>query len=270
MTPGDVGRQRAYRGLLRLYPAEFRQRFSEEMVQLFSDQLRDARTRGAPAGSAMTWLRALGDVAITAASERIRRSRTVAHSLTTSPSISSRLLGMVGILGGLVLIAVFLPVPFPGPELNAARLIVFNAGAMAIVIGVHRRQAAAAPMLSLSVAIPAFLANASYLAMTVLNVRGAGPIGVLAYDIAAAAMWLGVAAFGLVSLRLGVLTRWGPLALAVGSVLAFTGMGRLGWTGSADDPTIFLPLSQVGIVLNGIGWIALGLDVALRRAPARS
>ncbi|MCA1587253.1 MAG: hypothetical protein LC744_00800 [Chloroflexi bacterium] len=46
MTTRTPVQERVYRRLLRLYPAEFSGRFSNEMTQLFSDQLRDARTRG--------------------------------------------------------------------------------------------------------------------------------------------------------------------------------------------------------------------------------
>lgn len=269
MTKRGAEHERVYRGLLRLYPAEFRAQFSTEMVQLFGDQLRDARTRG-PAGPALTWLRAVGDVAVTAASEHLRRNRTVAHSLTIGPSTSSRLLGLIGTLGGLGLIAVF--IIEIGPELNVLRLILFNAGAMSIVIGVHRRQASVAPRLALAVAIPAVLANAWYLAMTALAAGRTGPIGAgdfgLVYDVAAASMWLADAAFGLVALRLGVFTRWGALALGIGSLLAITGMSRLELT-SADNPTIIGALALVGIALNGVGWILLGIDLATRRrAPA--
>ena len=268
MTTRGAGHQRVYRGILRLYPSEFRAQFSNEMVQLFGDQLRDARTRGAPAGPAMTWLKALGDVAVTAASEHIRRNRTVAHTLAESPSFSSRALGLVGIAGGLGLLAVFLI--DLSPELNTLRVILFNAGAMAVVVGVHRRQAAVAPVLAWAAAIAAFLANAWYLAMVVLPI---GPIFAvdlgLTFFAAELSIWLADAAFGLVTLRLGVVTRLGALALAVGSVLAIMGMDRLGLT-SADNPTIFGSLALAGIALNGIGWIVLGLDVATRRRASEA
>jgi hypothetical protein len=266
VTTRDAGHERAYRGLLRLYPAEFRRRFSNEMAQLFGDQLRDARIRGAPAGAAVTWLRALGDVAVTAASEHTRRNRTVAHSLTTSPPASSRVLGLAGILGGVVLIAALLI--DLSPELNTLRLILFNAGAMAVVIGVHRRQVAAAPILAWAVATAALVANAWSLAMVVLPAGGIDPLGAGGFGLVLFAMevsmWLAHAAFGLVSFRLGVVSRLGALALAVGSVLAIMGIDRLGLT-SADAPTIFGTLALAGIALNGIGWILLGLDVATRR-----
>jgi hypothetical protein len=261
-----------YRWLLRLNPVGFRARFSDEMVQLFGDQLREARLSRVPAGAARTWLRTLGDLAVTAASEHSRRDRTVAHSLATSPSTSSRVLGLVGVLGGAVLLAAF--VVDIAPDLNVFRLVLFNAGAMAIVLAVHRRQAWAGPRLALLAAVPAFLANAWYLGMVLLAVgRPQPPLEDsdfrLVWFFAGVAMWLTDAAFGLVSLRLGVVTRWGALALTIGSVLAITGIDRLGLTSTAN-PTIFGSLSLAGVVLNGIGWILLGLDVALRWRPSET
>lgn len=271
MIPRNAGHERVYRGLLRLYPAEFRARLSDEMVQLFGDQLRDARTGGAPAGAARTWLRTLGDLAVTAASEHTRRNRTVAHSLAASPSTSSRVLGLAGILGGAVLLAAFLV--DISPDLNPLRLVLFNAGAMAIVVAVHRRQASAAPKLALLAAVPALLANAWYLAMVVLAIGRPQPVGAgdfgLVWFFAGVAMWLTDAAFGLVTLRLGVVTRWGALALAIGSVLAIIGIDRLGLTSPAN-PTIFGTLALAGIVLSGIGWILLGIDIATRRRASEA
>lgn len=188
----------------------------------------------------------------------------MAHSLAASPSTSSRILGVAGILGGAVLLAAFV-VEF-APGLNDLRIVLFNLGAMAVVIGVHRRQASAAPGLALLGAVPAFLANAWYVATVVLAIGHPNPFGGdfgLVYFAAGLALWLTDAWFGLMTLRLGVVTRWGALALAIGSVLAITGIDRLGLT-SSDNPTIFGPLSLVGIALNGIGWILLGLDVASR------
>jgi hypothetical protein len=260
-----------YGWLLRFYPAAFRARFSGEMLQLFSDQLRDARADRASAGAAKTWLRTLGDLAVTAAAEHARRDRTVAHTLaTTPPSTSSRVLGLLGILGGAVLLAAFLV--DISPALNFARLVLFNLGAMAIVIAVHRRQASVAPAPALAAAVPALLANAWNLAMLLLSIgRPQPPQGDpdfrLVFFFASVAMWLTDAAFGLLTLRLGVVSRWGAFALAIGSVLAISGIDRLGLTSSAN-PTIFGPLAMAGAALNGIGWILLGWDLATRRRTA--
>ena len=273
MIPRNAGHERVYRGLLRLYPADFRARFANEMVQLFGDQLRDARTGGASLGSFTIWLRTLGDLAVTATSERARRDRTVAHSLSAPPSSSSRVLGAIGILGGGILVAAFFDFIPWGPDLFNLRLVLFNAGAMAIVVAVHRRQVSAAPRLALLAAVPAFLANAWYLIMIVRVVAQPGPPGSgdfgPNFDLAAIALWLTDAWFGIVTFRLRIVSRWAALAVGVGSFLAFGGMNRLGLTSEAN-PTIFGPLSLLGIALAGIGWILLGIDVATRRRPLKA
>jgi hypothetical protein len=255
-----------YRRLLQLYPAEFRMRFSDDMVQLFGDQVRDARAADGSVGSAVTWLRALADLAIAAASEHARQNRTVAHTLARPPSRSSRLLGLLGILGGVVLLAAFLVEISPG--LNNFRLMLFNAGAIAIVVAIHRRQASVAPGLLTLTALAAALANSAHLVATFVVASRIEPIGAgdlgLVYFYVGLAMWLTDAAFGLVALRLGVVARWGALALAIGSLLAILGMDRLGLTSPAN-PSIFGPVALIGVALNGVGWVALGIDLATRR-----
>ncbi len=265
---GDRGRQeRVYRALLRLYPAAFRARFADEMVHLFSDQLRDAASGRQRAGVTRVWWRTLGDLAVTAASEHAA-ARSVAHSLTSPPTNGSRALGMLGILGGALLLAPFLPFVDIGPPLNQVRLILFCAGAMAIVVAVDRRQSPTSPTLARLGAIPALLANGWYLAMVVLAIGRDSPFSGdfgFTWFVAGMAMWLADGWFGLVTLRLGVVSRWGAIALAVGS-LAIFGLDRLGLvSASGTNPNIFGSLSLAGIALNGIGWLALGIDVATRR-----
>jgi hypothetical protein len=239
------------------------------MVQLFGDQLRDARLGGASGGTARTWLRALRDLGVTAASERARRDRTVAHSLAAAPSGTSRILGLVGILGGLVLVVAFLPdLPWTR-EAFQLRLVLFNAGAIAVALAVHRRQVSAAPRASLVVASAVILANAAYLAMVVLSLDrpqppDADPEFRLVMFFAGVAMWWADAAFGFLAWRLRAVTRWGALALAIGSVLAFLGMDRLELV-RGELAWLVAPVALLGVALNGIGWILLGIDVAFRR-----
>ena len=190
------------------------------------------------------------------------------HSLAASPSTTSRALGAAGILGGAVLLAAFL-LEIPA-GVNDLRIVLYLLGAIAVVVAVHHRQVDASPTLARVVAIAAVVANASVLLREVLPYGPwhpfAGDNGLILFY-AEVAMWLTDAAFGIVTLRLGVVTRWGALALAIGSLLAITGIDRLGLTSQAN-PTIFGPLSQIGIALNGIGWILLGLDVATRGRTA--
>ena len=73
-------------------------------------------------------------------------------------------------------------------------------------------------------------------------------------------MWLSDGLLGLAILRAGGLTRWGAAALALGSPLAVLGMGRFELTSPAN-PTIFGPIALIGVALNGVGWVLLGLDL---------
>jgi hypothetical protein len=90
------------------------------------------------------------------------------------------------------------------------------------------------------------------------------------YAMAATAMWLANAAFGIVALRLGVVSRSAALLLSVGSLLAVTGVSGLGFTrGPYAD--VIANVTVAGVVLVGVAWILLGIDVATRRrAPAQA
>ena len=189
------------------------------------------------------------------------------------PTAASRALGILGILGGAMLLAIWVPdFPWGADLLNPLRLVLFNAGAIAIVIAVHRRQAATSRRLSLAAAVPAILANSWYLAMIILSIGrpqfpepdpGFRPI----FFYAALALWLTDATFGLVALRIGAVSRWAALALVVGSLLALTGVGGLGFT-TGPLASIMEPLAIFGVALVGLGWILLGIDVATRRRPS--
>jgi len=266
MNRPEASHERVYRGLLRLYPAEFRARFGDEMVQLFGDQLRDARTGRASSGPAGTWLRTLGDLAATAASEHTRRDRTVAHSLTAAPSIPTRALGLVGILGGVVLVLGFIPsLPWIW-DFNLVRLVLFNLGAMAIGFAALRAGALGSGRVSVVVAASVILANAWYLVMLILSIgRPVYPVPDTAFRpiffYAGAAMWLTDAVFGFLIWRVGRMARWVGLALAIGSLLAFIGMNRpVTW--------FWAPASMAGVAANGLAWIVLGIAVATRRRAA--
>lgn len=186
----------------------------------------------------------------------------MALAMAPSRSIANRILGLAGILGGAILLAAF--VIEISPDLNTVRLVLFHVGAIAIVLAVHRRQVAESPTLARTVAIAAVLVNAWNLSWLVLSTGRenpfAGDFGLI-YFYAGLALWLTDAAFGAVALRLRAVSRWGALALLVGSLLAITGMDRLGLTSSAS-PTIFSPLGLTGVALNGLAWIILGVDIA--------
>ncbi|MBI3750770.1 MAG: hypothetical protein HY263_03805 [Chloroflexi bacterium] len=257
---------RLYRALLRLYPASFRDRFGDEMVQLLGDQLRDARGDGVGG----TWAAAIRDLVVTAASERLRGDRPIARSVV-APSRVNRLLGLTGIAGGFLLAAALIPgIPW-SPVIFNLRLVLFELGAIAVILAIHRLQPVRWRRPSLLVSVPAIGANAWHLVMSVLFVNRPQPPEPDPafrpwYALAATALWLTTAAFGLVALRLGVVSRRSALVLTTGAALAITGVGGLGFT-TGPNAELISNLTVVGVVMVGLGWMLLGIEVAFRRRP---
>ena len=256
---------RVYRWLIRFYPAAFRERFGDEMVQLFGDERRAVGSNGAKGGIAGLWWRTLVDLAITAGSERLD-----AHRALPPPPRWIRILGLLGVAGGALLAAAFVPSLPWTQELFNLRLVLFNLGAIAVAIAVHRRQAPAGRSLSIAGTVPVVLANAWYLVLMLLEWTDPNPYDGFGIEVvyAATALWAADLWFGLVAARLNAVTRWGGIAVALGAGLTSLGMGHLGLV---DGPygAFFGPAALVGIGLLGFGWIILGIDVAFRRGPRR-
>ena len=269
--------ERIYRALLGMYPQAFRLRFADEMVQLFGDQLREARSHRAPLGIARTWFRGLGDLFITAASEHVRGDRGVGQSIGEPPSRLTRLLGIVGVLGGLGILAAFVAsdlIFFTLPWLITVRIVLFNLGAIAVVAGLQSSATGVhASRSSTAIAWAAALSNAWYAGMTLLPVVGWAPFAGdhhMVGFLAGMSMWTFNAAFGLVVARRGGFLRAAGLTLALGSVLTMLGIDRLGLT-RGDYSWLFVPVAIAGQGIGGIAWLLLGWDVATRRRrdPAR-
>lgn len=187
--------------------------------------------------------------------------------MTTSPDRAGLLAAVLGIVGGAALLAAFIPGLPWSTEAFQLRLVLFNAGAMAIAWAVSRRQDAG-DSLSRGVATAAILANAWYLAMVVLSigrpqVPEPDPDFRLVGFFAGAAMWLADAAFGAVALRDRTVARAAALALAIGSVLAFTGIDRLELV-SGELGWLFTPAALAGVALNGVAWILIGIELVRR------
>ena len=174
-----------------------------------------------------------------------------------------RALAAVGILGGLALLVTF--VVDLSPAQNTVRIFLFLAGGAAVALAAFAPQAAASRRAALAGAIPLILANGIYAAWVLLSLGRerpfAGDFGVAGFY-AGIGLWLAHAWYGVVAVRIGVMWRWAGVLLAVGSLLAITGIDRLELT-SPGNPTIFGPLSLLGIALNGIAWTLLALELVL-------
>jgi len=93
----------------------------------------------------------------------------MAHTLAAAPPWSNRVLGLLGVLGGLVLVAAFIPnLPWTR-EAFQLRLVLFNAGAIAVALAVLRRDSGASRAL-LAAGAAVIIANAWYLGMVVVGV----------------------------------------------------------------------------------------------------
>jgi hypothetical protein len=175
------------------------------------------------------------------------------------------MLGVLGIIGGVGLLAAYV-IEIP-PDVNTFRLLLFYAGSIGIAMAVAVRVRAAQMPTRFAVggALPAILANAAALGWTLFAIGRerpfAGDFGLVGFY-AGLAAWLADALLGLIALRLLIANPPGALLLAVGSLLAILGMGRLELTSQAN-PTIFGPISLFGIAMNGVAWVLIGLDVAL-------
>jgi hypothetical protein len=171
------------------------------------------------------------------------------------------LLGILGVAGGLGLLAAFV-IEIP-PALNTWRIILFNAGAIAIGLATFRRHAAVSRRMAIAGALPLIAANAGYLVWIAVASGRPSPfsddLGLVGFWLSLA-MWLADAWFGLVALRIGAVPRWVAAMLAAGSLLAIVGIDRLGLTSSAS-PTPFGPLAMAGAALNGAAWVVLGIVV---------
>ncbi len=180
----------------------------------------------------------------------------------TAPSITTRALGVLGVVGGLGLLLAY-AVAIPS-SLNTLRLALFCGGAIAIALATYGRHAAISRRLARAGTIPLVAANVWYIAWILLSLGEqrpfAGDFGLVGFW-AALAFWLADAWFGVVALRLGVVWRWAALVLVAGSLTAITGIDRLGFTSEAD-PTVFGPIALTGVALSGLAWILLGVQVA--------
>lgn len=262
---------RLYRALLRLYPATFRDRFGDEMVQLLDDQLRDARSAGSTTSTAAAWLRVVGDLIVTSVAERLAGDRGLARSLA-APSVSSRVLGFLGVVGGLAILAAFVVQKLifeDQPWLITVRLLLFNLGAVAIVLGLRRRRASNAhpQVLESIIGWATMGANAWYAGMILLPVVGWAPFAGdnhMVGFLAGLALWVTAVLFGLVVARGDGILRVGGMTLSIGSALTLLGIDRLGLT-HGELAFLFVPIALAGQGLNGLGWLFLGYDLATRR-----
>ena len=277
-SPDALGaNERLYGGLLWLYPTEFRRRYADEMVRLFGDQLRDARSNRRPGGMATTWFRSIIDLVASAVGEHLRKDRTMAQSLATfEPTRSMRLLGLLGVIGAVLLLWAFISFnPFVDQRANSIRLIAFALGGAAIALAFYRRQALVAPTLALLTTAGVVIAGIWYVAI-VLASPGVdhpfiGQFGLVSM-FANIALWVTPAVWALGLLHTGaawqgmsrnraLATKFGATIL-IGSIVGWFGDDRLGMVDSLWGG-LWQAVALTGVAMNGVGWLILGSVLVL-------
>lgn len=264
--------ERIYGGLLRAYPARFRARYAVEMVQLFADQLRDARAAGGVVAATATWFRTLLDLASSAAGEHLRKDRTMAQSLTRyEPTRTMRLLGLFGVVGAVLLLWAFVSFnPFADAALNQLRLMVFALAGAAISLAFHRRQAFVAPTLAVLTTAAVVISGLWYVTWILLAPGVESPhIGTFGFVnlLAGIALWVSPAAWAIGQLHTGaawqgmarntkLVTKLG-IAILIGSLVGWLGDDRLGLVDSLWGE-MWQAVALAGVAMNGVGWLVLG------------
>ena len=283
-VPGNGRSERLYAGLMRAYPTRFRARYEDELLVLFRDQLRDARTADRAGSIAILWIQTMRDLVSSALGEHLRKDRTMAQSLTTfEPTRTMRLLGLVGLVGGILLLWAFISFePFVTLEANTIRLLTFSLGGAAVATAFYGRQARVAPSVALVTSGAVVVGGVVYAILIVVaqwvDSPFSGTFGTIHFW-SNAALWISPAVYGAAMLRigaawqgmarwLGVATRLGAIAL-LGSVFAWTGDDRLGLVDSEDFGELWSRIALTGVILNGIGWVILGAVLTFGKASAR-
>lgn len=84
--------ERAFRRLVRLYPAAFRAQYEDQLAGLFVDQLRDSRSSDNPLAVLRLWTHVVTDLAATAPQEHLRKDSPVLQPVepTNVPATAAR------------------------------------------------------------------------------------------------------------------------------------------------------------------------------------
>jgi len=270
--------ERVYAGLIRLYPVAFRERYREEMVRLFADQLRDARAGTGAQGVLTTWLLTLADLASSVIGEHLRKDRPVAQSLAAfEPSRSMRWMGALAVIGGVLLLWAFVSWdPFTDRAVNSVRLVLFWLGGTAIALAYRTRHSGAGQRLAIAATAAVIVTGLSNAAWVIVAVDRdspfSGAFGELGFWTSLLG-WLSASLYGATSLRgsvahgmsagSGLATRVAGVALLVGGVVGTFGMDRLGLTRSEPYGDLFGTLGALGVGAVGLGWLLLGLVLVL-------
>ncbi len=192
--------------------------------------------------------------------------RSIVGSGPGIPVGPARAAGVLGLVGGVVLLAAFV-VPLE-EDANAIRLLLFAAGLAATGAGLWIVHAPRDPRLAIAGSVPVIAATGAF-AVWLLVAQGverpfAGDFGLVGFWIAIA-VWLAAAWLGIVAVRLGRAPRLASWLLAVGAILTITGVDRLELRARLGAALVDA-VSLAGIAMLGIALVLLGWFLVRRNA----
>ena len=253
--------ERVYRALLLLYPAEFRQRYGQPMVQLFRDVCRDAYRQGGAEALLHWWAAALFDLVQTVITEW----RKVNFGMSTNKFIQWS--GWLCIFGGIFFAASSLSQLQPGSQtynLSIAALIpgmVFiTLGLLGICLRYYRQINLFGKLALLAALVGAAIATIGWLLIITIgdSMWNVFLVGWLLY-------LAGHTVFGGFATTTHLLPRWN-FALLIGSALPLT-IAVLGLS-RQSDPSGANWGAFAMLLLIGIGWMLTGWALNSQSTPS--
>jgi hypothetical protein len=209
----------------------------------------------------------------------------MATSLATfEPTRTMRLLGIVGVVGGVLLLWAYISwAPFAVGSNNTVRLVLFALAGASVGLAFHRRQSAVAPRLALVATSAVVVAGLWYAASNILALnapRSWVGVGGVLYSLSSLSIWLSAALYGMISLRTGAAwrgmtrsfaatARIAVLFLVVGGPLAALGDDRWGLTRHEAYGGLITQATLLGVFLTGAGWALLGVVLVVGGRKAR-
>lgn len=230
--------------VVRLFPRAWRRRYGEELVAILELQPPNLRR-----------LIGLLYCALDAHLDPQVREGADFSSMEGRPTMQTRIFAAAAVGAGFVLAAGLL---ITDQNWIFVRLVIFYALAGVGLIGVHRRQSAAAPVLAWVGFVPVLVAYAVGLA---LLLPPAGDLALPAIAgrrfviVAQEALWIGSFVFGVVTLAIGVMPRLAAAAFTVGAPMAMVGM----FIGPTPAPELSA-IAYAGLTFYAVGLIWLGLS----------
>lgn len=274
--------RRVYERLLAAYPERFRELYGEEMADLFEDECRDQLENGSRFRLLLIWLKALVDLAVSAALERTRVS--TGTSMVRWSGFLTAVGGLLGITSTLFTIWL-LPLRFEWVYLanimQAVAVLFLAAGPIGIVTlivgrersGNHRLRRLRTPSRTLSwtqkfavagflLAVLTVVACVGIFATTLLSeFFSTGNVLLMTFwPLGTLGLFSAMILLSIVVWRSNSLGRWRVLLAAAGAITILTPFAGAGLIYLIGPLGIFSTLGPE--IVNWLAWILIGLILA--------